>query len=343
MAATVIAAVSVFAIIIAVVQVKKQQREFQLMRTLLKYEALIEKGASPEGVVSEARRDRAMDENSVPILVRWVESGVGSRLLLKAEYQLAQLFPGLISDPRLVCDHGILLMLGFEILETNAVSALPDLARLIKSEKTSDYVKFALVPLGETAWDVAASLARSNLPEHRRKAVYLIGALQARPVESVQFLKAMLDDADMQVRRDAQSALAEFPALTQSHFEQMLNGATNTATALDAAYGLYLGTNGLPALVRAYESTTNSWTRFAVLSVLAFKKDLHWIETSAENFRKWTYLNSRLEFESSATTISNSLKRGINQQVLWQLVRSNLTSGNEPRLRKEIFQRETLN
>ena len=87
----------------------------------------------------------------------------------------------------------------FDFLGTNAASAVPDLAELLRSPGGEDAIH-ALVSIGEPSLAAAEKLSRDPDPSIRTVAAFLIGSIGENHDRSVAILLPLLDDLDAGVR-----------------------------------------------------------------------------------------------------------------------------------------------
>ena len=177
--------------------------------------------AQPEAWATDRQALQKMGTNAIPQLLEWVQKDRAPwlpMLLMHVPRGLIYRWPGM----RIVASDGMLAVFGFELLGSNAVSALPDLTRLANNG-SRPYVSFravqAISRLGPVAFPVLTNmLADTNNVAHAA----VVTQLQLRMVDVVGTnacippLLSATTDRDPDVRYVATNALLHLAPETLS-------------------------------------------------------------------------------------------------------------------------------
>ena len=182
-------------------------------------------------------------------------------------------------------------------------------------------------------------LSASPSTAERLRGIFLLGALQLNREQTIPVLTNLLSDPDVLVSDAALTALAEFPGPDiTSFFAGRLSSAKDNKSVRAAAYGLHSDPEQTTqALIEAYETTHQRDVLIAVLAALEFKQILQVMESAST--RTWLYESKRPEFDRTYIWIDQRLP-SINEQTLWNTVRSNIHAGRLPSVRNEILRLE---
>jgi hypothetical protein len=261
----------------------RERRESELMERLSGLEAIIGKSTN---WVEQARAEKLVTVDDLPILVRWLGRGYRSGWLEKLEAAYRRFDPDYGS-----VDGGLEFKAtrGFAILGTNAARAIPAFVGFLRQGNDPDIAIQALGSIGEPVWETAMEFTKSDSAADRMFGAYLLGLLRMRPDESVPILMRLKDDEESGIRASALVALAEFPCEeTLALFSEMLR-SENRALIDDGAYGLHQGgKEAMRILVDRFEGTTNRWIQQKILRA-AFAREGEWRANKFGMPRSWAY------------------------------------------------------
>lgn len=153
---------------------------------------------------------RSIGSNAVPFLVKWINVDYTAPERLADFIGFAAGHP--YQPPRI--KRGNKAMRGFEILGTNAVSAIPGLTKIILEDKRYDpavSARYALVYIGAPGVSALGMLATNQSTPRRVETVLVLGTSCRSGLSeaAMPWLTNCLSDPDPQVRYAATNGLAE--------------------------------------------------------------------------------------------------------------------------------------
>src|SRR5688500_17501052 len=169
----------------------RERKESELMERLSRLEGLI--GESTNWV-EQAREERLVRSDDLPILLRWLGREYRPEWMKKAEAMYRRLDR---DDENVSGDYAFEATRGVAILGTNAAPAIPALVQF--SRRGDDYPELAIQALGsigEPVWETAVQFAKSDSPEERMFGAYLMGVLRTNPEESVPVLLRLKEETE---------------------------------------------------------------------------------------------------------------------------------------------------
>jgi hypothetical protein len=281
-----------------------------------------------------ARATAAVEPRHIPVLLRWLATPIDVSLRTRAVVFLSDYFPSLarrlaFSSAGDRINPNDAALIGFELLGTNAVAALPELKRLARTDYGKIAVR-AMVPIGEQAWETGVELLASPDAEERWRGAFLLGALGVLPGRTVEILRTHLNDPDPRVQTEIRAGLAEFPSgKTAAAFSEILK-STKGKDAIEAVYGFHaMGTNALLWLIKEAELTTNQHIKSAVLGLAAFQNELKKVNTSRES-RAGIYEGKRAMFHAKALQMGWYLYAEVDGDTILREANSNIVMGVTP-------------
>jgi hypothetical protein len=235
--------------------------------------------------------------------------------------------------------------LGFDVLGPAAAPALPRLRELAPEGENLGRPIMAMASIGEPAIPIALEFAQSSDSGLRRDGAFLLGCLRTQPERSVPALLKLLDDTDRNVRHEACTALAEFPSPETEKilFSRLVNASTigpaqrNAVVdqQSDLAYALYLASpDTLVRLIDFSAESTNIFVRHAVLSAFLLRDEAPALKRPGP-LRHEVYRSIRWNFDGPKTLYRLDAVR--QNDPLFELVRSNVLSSGEPKLKETLL------
>ena len=308
----------------------RERRESELIERLSRVEALISESTN---WVEQARAERLVTPDDLPIFVRWLGRAYRSELVKKLE----ALYRSLDREKDFV-DGGYEFQAtrGFVILGTNAAPAIPTLVQFLRRGNDPQIAIQAMGSIGEPVWETAVRFTGSDSAEERTYGAYLMGVLRMNPEESVPTLLRLKDEKESGIRANALVALAELPCEeTVALFREML-WSEDRSTFSAGAYGLHQGgKEAMRLLVERFDSTTNSWMHETILRAV-FARESNWRAPRQSMPRSWEYQwRYGYMFSASHNEVTSFLRTGSAAEVM-EVVREKLLKGEETNLTEEM-------
>jgi len=318
--------------------------ERQLLRTLSKYDQQRTAYENAEIPLPKTFPAPVLASNSLPILTRWLNEEPSREPLL---HQLldrislpdwAQNWINTHYNSRTIGqpNSAYLALIGFELMGTNAASAIPILAARLKDrpeDGSTENLVSALICIGPPAVPIALNLTKSTNAPERSHGAYLLGALAAKPKDSVPELLRLAHDTNQETRSAAFTALAEFPKTEIDPFLRTL--LYGNETAFDAAYALHSGgANRIPLFLDAL-ANSNRNVRVAALAALSSRETFAKIITG-EQPRYRSYAGKKCLFNSHALQASWLMYANNDQEELFASLRKNYAQTGDTRIQDTI-------
>jgi hypothetical protein len=308
----------------------RERRESELMERLSRLEALI--GGSTNWV-AQARAERLVTPEDLPIFVRWLGREYRSDWLKKLE----ALYRSLDREKDYVDgSYAFKATRGFVILGTNAAPAIPPLVQFLRRGNDPEIAIQALGAIGEPVWETAVHFTKSESPGERMCGAYLLGVLRMNSEVSVPTLLRLQEEKESGIRASALVALAEFPTdETLAFFSEMLR-SDDRATFSAGAYGLHQGgKEAMRLLVERFDSTTNSWIHETILRAV-FARESNWRARKQGTPRSWEYQwKHGYMFTASHNEVTIFLDTGSAAELMGA-IRDKLLKGEETNLTEEM-------
>ena len=183
----------------------------------------------PQPIREAVHAIRQIGPRAIPELLDWVKRP--TPLMQEELHALHHLLPLTAAQPALRGNRADLAVLGFHILGRRAISAAPELARIMKnraaSQQSREAAMAALAALGPEGLNPLLNAFANPFQPTRRLAAFYIGSMQylgTNAAPAVPVLIALLSDQEEQIASRAATALGDLhvepalaiPALTNA-------------------------------------------------------------------------------------------------------------------------------